>query len=474
MKHIVVVSLGPGDPGLLTVAADRQLRKGCPLILRTDHHPAAEYLRQSGVLFSSLDDYYERYDDFDEMYNAMADHLWKTTDSETTFAVQDASSDRCVQELKKTRPADAELTILPGVSLADTCLSYVSADESGIRILPAYSALSEFYDPSEPTLITELDNAILAGDIKLWISTCREDDSQILFFPSFVAPEFRPAGIQLDELDRQKHFDHTTCVYIPATSFLDRNVFTVHDLERIMDKLRGRNGCPWDSVQTHESLKPYLVEEAWESVNAIDEGDPERIADELGDVLFQVIFHASLGKDCGEFTLNDIAGYICRKMIVRHPHVFGSGPKTDTETISDNWEALKRSETGARSVGESMNDVSTSLPSLKYAAKVCKKTASIPGWNKDPHVLYDRIREYVAALPDVPDESSASRLLFMLTDLLRMMGADAEISLHLEVDRFKKCFQKMEALIAEDQKSPDLLTNNELDVYLRRAGNVTE
>lgn len=474
MKHIVVVSLGPGDPDLLTVAADKQLRKDYPVFLRTERHPAAAYLQQIGVEYSSLDDFYERYDDFDEMHSAMAAFLWKADGSELTFAVPDASTDRCVLALKKSKPADAVLTILPGVSLADTCMSHISPEDSGIRILPAYSALTEFYDPAEPTLITELDNAILAGDIKLWISTCRADDSPVVFFPSFTLSVSKPVRISLDELDRQKHFDHTTCVYIPGTAFLERDVFTVHDLERIMDRLRGRGGCPWDSAQTHESLKPYLVEEAWETINAIDEGDPDRIADELGDVLFQVIFHASLGKDCGEFTLNDIAGYICRKMIARHPHVFGNEPETDTQSISDNWEALKRAETGACSVGESMNDVSLSLPSLKYAAKICKKTASIPGWNKDPDVLFNRIRNYVSDLSDQPDEASVSRLLFMLTDLLRLMGSDAEISLHLEADRFKKCFQKMEALIAEDQKSPDLLTNNELDVYLRRAGNVTE
>jgi tetrapyrrole methylase family protein/MazG family protein len=128
--------------------------------------------------------------------------------------------------------------------------------------------------------------------------------------------------IPLYQLDNQKHYDHTAAVFLPGVDYLHRARHTFEDLERIVSRLRAPDGCPWDSVQTHRSLTPYMVEEAWEVVNAIEEDDPDHLADELGDVLFQVFIHASIGKSCGEFTLTDILTDICRKMIHRHPAVF--------------------------------------------------------------------------------------------------------------------------------------------------------
>ena len=141
----------------------------------------------------------------------------------------------------------------------------------------------------------------------------------------------------------------------------------------IIEKLRSPGGCPWDREQTHESLKKCLLEEAYETCDAIDEGIPEKVADELGDVLLQVVMHAQIGKEEGTFTIDDVTDAVSRKMIERHPHVFGDVTVKDSAEVLDNWEEIKKAKRGQKSVYESMQAVTTSLPALSKTTKIIGK-----------------------------------------------------------------------------------------------------
>ena len=220
-----------------------------------------------------------------------------------------------------------------------------------------------------------------------------------------------------------------------------------------------------------------MVEEAWESVIAMDEGDPDHMADELGDLLFQIVFHASIGKAFDEFTMDDVISHICAKMIQRHPHVFGSAHFGSSQEVADQWETIKRAETGSKTVSESLNDVSPALPSLKYAIKVNKKAMQQPAWRCDPEAPAERIRDlaegFAASGGAFSDENMGS-LLFLCTYLCHLKGRDAEIILHKTVDRFKKSFASLEKKGFFTEKSPESLTFPELCVYLKHVGEEIE
>ena len=470
---ITVVSLGPGDPGLLTLQTADHLRSGkTRLILRTSRHPAARWLAEQNIAMESMDSWYDRYDDFDEMHRAMAEWLWaEAVQKAITLGVADAGTDGLVLALGAARPEKAELRVLPGVSASENCIASLPPEcrpDPGLQAFSAFGFLSLTDNPECSLLLTELDSALLAGEVKLRLADLLEDEQEILFFPPSEQTPRPVRKIALYQLDTQKAYDHTAAVFIPGLGYLKRERHTFGDLTRIVSRLRAPDGCPWDRIQTHESLRPYMVEEAWEAVNAIDDGDMDHLADELGDVLFQVFIHASIGESCGEFSMTDVVSGICRKMIQRHPHVFvRSGGETATE-IAQGWEARKREETGSRTVGETLNDVSSSLPALKYSIKMYKKLAQLPALRRDPETVCGEIRAAADSLMKDGRFSPEAMavLLRKCTELCYREDQDAEILLHGSTVRMKNMYQAAEKKMLQDKKSPESLTFQQLCVYL--------
>ena len=469
--HLSILSIGPGDPSLLNQATLDRLRTADPLILRTERHPLASWLAGQSVAYVALDDLYEGCEDFDALCTAAADRVWQLSAGakRPVYAVPDLLTDRTVDSVFSRRPADAaDIEVVPGFSYADFYLSRCRGmmAAGSVRVVSASDLLSAPYDPSEAALVTEIDRASLAGDLKIALSAFLDDETKVWLLRSSGAPRMIP----LFELDRQKAYDHMTALFLPAVDFMHRSRYTMRDLLEIMERLRAPDGCPWDRIQTHESLQPYMVEEAWESVIALDEGDPDHMADELGDLLFQIVFHASIGKAFDEFTMEDVISHICSKMLKRHPHVFGSERFDTPQDVADRWETIKRAETGSRTVSESLGDVSPALPSLKYAIKVNKKAMQQPAWRSTLPELAGAVRELASGLvgPDgSPDARNMGKLLFLCTYFCHLGGLDAEIILHKTVDRFKKCFEALENKGIFSEKSPECLTFSELCVYLR-------
>ena len=231
----------------------------------------------------------------------------------------------------------------------------------------------------------------------------------------------------------------------------------------VMDDLREK--CPWDRKQTHQSLEPYVVEEAWEVVGAAEENDPLHLAEELGDLLFQVVFHTSIGKSFDEFTMDDVLSAICQKMIRRHPHVFapasGSGatdaavelPEAGTritaEQVTDNWDKIKQAETGSKTPLEALKDVSPALPALRYAEKVLRKMKHVPALpDPAPAEITESIRTLAEdldpALPVSELEKRFAALLFACSRLSAALGLDSEILLHEFTARLIRDCQTLE------------------------------
>ena len=198
----------------------------------------------------------------------------------------------------------------------------------------------------------------------------------------------------------------------------------------IIDKLRAPGGCPWDREQTHQSLKKHLIEEAYEAADAIEDGDYNAMADELGDVLLQIVMHAQIGKEEGTFDINDVTDMVSRKMIERHPHVFGDVSVKNSEEVLDNWEEIKKAQRGQKSVGEAMASVTKSLPALSRTQKVIGKAVKADLYNIEEE--------------NTVDEETLGRKLFELCAIAHNSGIDAEESLISYTKKFIKKFNKIE------------------------------
>lgn len=469
---ITVIPLGPGDPSLITLQAADALRQAKRLVLRTERHSAVAWLREQGVSYTTLDAMYDQYEDFDQLHAAMACELWQqAAHGPLAYAVMDATNDGSVAALAVSRPEDGQLVCLPGVSMADAYLSALpQANVSGLRMLPATVCSAAQLDPSAPLLVTEIDSPVLAGMVKLRLTELYDDEMPVTFFPSAAKAHHKPRQIPLMELDRQRSYDHTVAVYLPAAPMQQRQRYCFADLVQLLAILRGEDGCPWDRQQTHQSLRKYLIEEAYEAAAAIDENDPDHLADELGDVLLQVVFHASVGESYGEFAIGDVTTAICRKMLYRHAHIFGTDQCSTADEVSANWERLKKEEKHLTSQGAVLADVSRALPSLMRASKVQKKAADV-GFDWDSAVqalpkVHEEAQEVKAELDAGRDPAEElGDMLFSCVNVTRLCGLDAEELLNRATEKFISRFSAMEKLIISAGKSLEDLTLNEMDVY---------
>ena len=254
----------------------------------------------------------------------------------------------------------------------------------------------------------------------------------------------------------------------------DYEKYTFADLYHIIELLRTPEGCPWDREQTHESLIKPMIEEAYEAVDAIDSGDKAALQEELGDVLMQVVFHAQMETETGGFTLDDVADGICKKLIYRHPHVFGDVSVSGTGEVLSNWEALKRVEKGQETNTDALEAVARSLPALWRAEKVQKKAKKAGFDWPDISGALDKLSEELeelkaAAAQGTNVEEELGDLLFSAVNVSHFVKADPEQALNAATDKFISRFRKVEALAVREGRSMEGMTPDELDKLWERA-----
>lgn len=249
---------------------------------------------------------------------------------------------------------------------------------------------------------------------------------------------------------------------------VSKKSYDCNDLVEIVRILRAPGGCPWDMEQTHQSIRRGFLEEAYEVAEAIDENSMEHLKEELGDVLLQVVFHATIAQEDGQFDLNDVADGICKKLIYRHPHVFGDVTVHSTGEVLSNWEDLKRKEKGQASNADAVDAVARSLPALWRAEKVQKKAAKC-GFDWDDisgaaDKLSEEADEFRRALNgDGDPREELGDLLFAAVNAARFLKADPEDCLHDATDKFAARFRKVEDAAAAQGKRLEDMTLAEMD-----------
>jgi len=256
-----------------------------------------------------------------------------------------------------------------------------------------------------------------------------------------------------------------------ALDFVRKEKYDINDLIEIVKKLRAPDGCPWDKVQTHETIRKDFIEEVYEAVEAIDEKDAEHLREELGDVLFQVVFHSVIETEKNNFEFDDIVDEVSKKMIIRHPHVFGSVVADTTEQVLSNWDAIKMKTHSQTSVSEAMESVSKTLPSLMRAEKLVKKSARGGVICTDRDEAFERVSEKLEQLRNTDGEDPASiekamgEFLFSAASLSSLLKTDSERSLYNACDEHIARFRQYEAAAAEkgiDIQDSDTKVTNQL------------
>ncbi len=252
--------------------------------------------------------------------------------------------------------------------------------------------------------------------------------------------------------------------------FVCKENYVLEDYISLIAYLRSEKGCPWDRVQTHESLKRNLMEEAYEVCEAIDEGDPLHLREELGDLLLQIIFHASIEQDTGGFTMDDIADASCKKLIFRHPHVFGDAPAGTPDQVLDIWEQIKRKERAQKTSSSAMDSVPRGLPALWRSEKIQAKAAKVGFDWPDVSGAMDKLREEADELQqgidagDLPNiQEELGDILFAVVNVVRFFGLDPEKSLHKSCEKFIRRFRYLEEGAARLGKELSAMSLGEME-----------
>lgn len=391
---LTILGLGPGNPALRTLEAAEILREAPRILLRTAIHPGLEDLAGDPRV-ASCDDLYELGRSFDQVYQAIADRvLTEAQETDLVFAVpgHPLVGERSVAAiLERSEALGIKTRLASGVSAIDVVSAALRIDPmaSDAQLIDA-TELQRFAErdpfngalpdvsPLRPVLLSQVYSQPVASVAKLALSRLYPEDHPIVVVAAAgVTGSERIVYCRLFELDRVA-VDHLTAVWIPSLDELaaTRSPLT---LSRIAARLRAPNGCPWDRKQTHVSLRGTVIEEAYEVAAAVDEGDPDHLAEELGDLLLHVAMQAQIAEEAGDFSIGDVYDHVNRKLVRRHPHVFGDVVAETPDQVVRTWDAVKADERAARGqVNEDAEQdpfdrLPRAMPVLHRVAKVARK-----------------------------------------------------------------------------------------------------
>ena len=471
--RIVVVGLGPGGVDHVTTETLAAIERIKHRHLRTSIHPSA-HLVPNAV---THDDLYETADTFDDVYIEIANRLTAaaTEHGEVLYAVPGSPLvlERTVRYLRQ-RAADGmiELDVLPAMSFLDVAWARLGIDpvEEGVRLVDGHDFATAAAGERGPMLVAHTHANWVLNEIKLAVEDAQGNEPVTMLHALGTDAELI-VETTWAQLDQTIEADHLTSIYIPQLAApVGQSYVRFHELTR---KLREQ--CPWDIEQTHETLIPFLLEETYEVVDALQALDPDEpssdddLIEELGDLLFQIEFHATIAEQEGRFTIVDVTQGIHDKLVRRHPHVFGDIIADDTGTVLENWDEIKKVEKGRTSI---FDGIPRSLPSLAYAQKVGRKASKVGFDWPDVAGAFPKIAEETAELAEAMTETDTAAtelelgdLLFAVVNVARHLKIDAELALRAATDKFRARFQGVEALAASrsiDLKTADLVTLDSL------------
>ena len=492
---ITILGLGPGDANQLTREAWDVLTQAKTIYLRTRKHPTVAGLPQHLTL-KDFDAAYDANASFEKVYDHIVSTLIQAAKKhDVIYAVPGhplVGEKTVPMLLARAKQLKIETRIVSGLSFIEPVLENLANSQlpmdpiNGLQLCDALDLAALHHpplNPDQPALIAQVYSRAVASDVKLTLMNqypplhgvfvvrgeARKGEGEkgrkgnsLSPLPPFSPSPLLP--ISLHELDHTDHFDHLTSLYVPALP----RASSLEALQETMAHLRAPEGCPWDQEQTHQSLRNTLLEEAYEVLTAIDEGDMQALKEELGDLLFNIVFQVQMATEAEVFRMTDVIGEVNAKLIRRHPHVFGELNTTDQRQISANWETIKKQEHKAKGQERKsvLDGIPPALPALAQAQKMAHK-AEKAGFKYDNNAqrmakVREELDEIMAATDQINLQEEFGDLFFSLADLADGFGIDAEAAAREANLKFANRFRALEQLLKHRKQAMNKLTGDEL------------
>lgn len=480
---IVLLGLGPGDPALLTRQAWEWLQNTSQVYVRTSQHPTIAGF-PAGVEVLSFDHLYEQSERFDDVYEKIISHVLELgiRPQGVTYAVPGhpfVAEATCPEIARRARKAGIPVKVIEGLSFIEPTVTALGIDPfPHLTLLDALELAALHtppFPPDQPVLIGQIYSREVASDVKLTLNAVYPDMHPVRLVHAAGTPQQVVEELNLYEIDRSEHIGLLTSLFLPPLA----SDASLEAFQEIVAHLRAPDGCPWDREQTQQSMGPYLIEETYEAVSALEEADVDGFREELGDLLLVVLMSAQIASEDGDFAFTDVVQGISRKIIYRHPHVFGEVEVEDTSGVLRNWEALKELERSQKRKenGESpkgiLDSLPKALPALMQAQEFQERAARVGfDWPDIQGVIAkieEEWREVAEAQSAEERENELGDLLFAAVNLVRWHKADAETVLRKGNQRFKQRFAYIEKSAREQERPLAELSLEEMEALWQEA-----
>ena len=473
---ITLLGLGPGDPDLITRQAWEVLQNTPEIYVRTRQHPALAGLPAS-LSVCSFDEVYEQEPSFEKVYNQIVEKVLELgrRPQGVVYAVPGHPfiAEATPREIaRRARLEGIPVRVVEGISFLDATLAALGEDVLPHTALVDALELVQAHVPpfpaDAPALIAQIYSAQVASDVKLTLMEVYPDEHPVKLVHGAGTPEAQVEELALYEIDRSRKIGLLTTLYVPPLG----PATSLEAFQEIVAHLRAPEGCPWDREQTHQSLRSSLLEETYEVLAALDADSPASLREELGDLLLQIVLHAQIANEYGEFSLAEVIQGIHTKIVARHPHVFGDVKVEGVKGVLQNWEQLKADERKANGKEQAsvLDGVPAALPALSQAEQYTGRAARLgfewPGLEDVFHKVLEEIDEIRQAQGQEALHQEVGDLLLAAVDLARFYKVEPESALREANARFRKRFNLIEEKARQSgRKVSDLSLKEMLDYW---------
>ena len=470
---ITILGLGPGDPGLISLQAWEVLDGAEEIYLRTRMHPAIAGLPE-GLLVHSFDHLYEQDKSFEDVYKEIVEIVIRMGQRKTGV-IYGVPGHPFVAEattpviIRKAQEIGLPVRVIEGLSFIEPVFGMLELDPfpqtSLIDGLELAIKHHPPFPPSSPALIAQIYSPEVASEVKLTLMSVYPDDHMVKLIHGAGSADAQIEVMELYKIDRNENIGLQTVLHVPE---LKSNT-AFESFQEVVARLRAPDGCPWDREQTHLSLRPFLLEETYEVIAAIDAEDQSALQEELGDLLLQIVLHAQIASEFGDFSMIDVLQGIHEKLINRHPHVFGDLEVDDQQTVLENWEKIKSAERDDidQDANGVLKGVSAELPALVQAQTFQQRVKRVGFDWPDIQGVYDKVAEELLEIKQTTTEGEIEDeigdLLFAAVNLARWHQVDAESALRQANRKFRQRFEELEQMVRSEGQDISKLNIEDLD-----------
>jgi len=468
--NITIVGLGPGDPGLLTRAAWEHIQNLEQIVLRTSQHPTVAGF-PPGVKVESFDGLYDAGEEFEAVYAQIVESVLAMgrRPGGVTYGVPghpyvaEATGPEIV---RRAKAEGLSVRVIEGLSFLEPVYSALEIDPypalSLVDALELGSLHAPGFPPDQPALVAQIYSRQIASDVKLTLNAIYPDEHPVRLVHAAGTAQQLVEDLPLYAIDRSEHIGLLTALYVPALG----TETSMEGFQEVIAHLRAPEGCPWDREQTLKTVGPMLLEEVYEALDALDEDDMEGLREELGDSLFVLTMLSQIASEEGFFNLPEVIQGVHRKIVRRHPHVFGDVNVADSQGVLRNWESIKaqeRKQQGKPAEKGILDGLPKSMPGLTRAQTFQDRAAHVGFDWTDIDGVREKVMEEWREVQEAQGkeiESELGDLLFAVVNLVRWHKLDAETVLRMANQRFYQRFKFIEAGARERGKA---LTDMSLD-----------